>query len=72
MIDRGSQTDGLYVPLPLELGVPYRDRVLFCLYRAGYPIDVSQYDEETQSGYYWLLGDYLERLERGSEVSLSD
>ena len=46
--------------------------MLFCLYRAGYPIDVSQYDEETQSGYYWLLGDYLERLERGSEVSLSD
>ncbi|CAE7537698.1 RE1 [Symbiodinium sp. CCMP2592] len=71
-IAQGTQTDGLYVPLPLHVGVPHRDRILFCLYRAGYPVDVTAYDDETQSGFEWLLGDYLVHLERASEPSSSD
>ena len=67
----GSQTEGEYVPLPLGLGVPHRDRILFCLWRAGYPVDVQEYEEEIQAGFHWLVGDYLVRLEN-AEPSESD
>ena len=70
-VDRGTQTDLLFVPLPFEVGVLHRDRILYCLWRAGYPIDITEYDEETQDGYHGLVGDYLLRLER-AEPSESD
>ena len=59
------------VPLPLGDDVPYRARILFCFWRAGLQIDIEPYKERVKSEFYWLVGDYLQKVESGW-VSESD
>ena len=70
--DAGSQTreDGV-VLLPLGSGVRCRSRILFCLWRAGFKIEVDAYPERIQSEFYHSVGAYLSGLEDGV-VSESD
>ena len=66
----GSQTEGAFcVPLPLEPGVPNRAQILFCLWRAGYSIDVQGYPEDVQEDYFGLLGAYLNRQSQDEDSS---
>ena len=65
-----SQTEDQYViELPLPSGVPHRAQILFCLWRAGFHIDVQQYPEEVQDEYHSYVGAYLVRVDRGEDSS---
>ena len=64
--DQSCQTDDSgFVPLPLEPGIPFRARILFSLWRAGYRVDSEFYPEEVQAELHWLIGDHLVRVEAG-------
>ena len=52
------------VPWPLHPGVPHRANILYCYWRAGYAVDVSEYPEGVQSRFYDLLGSHLVRRDR--------
>ncbi|CAE7203000.1 true, partial [Symbiodinium sp. CCMP2456] len=68
-LERESQTDdSSFVPLPLPQGIPYRARILFSLWRAGYKIDSEFYPQEVQDELHWLIGDHLVALEEGDPL----
>ena len=72
LVDAGCQTSRFnFVPLPLSSQVRCRARILFCLWRAGFKIDVLDYPERIQSEFNELVGGYLLRVEAGG-VSSSD
>ena len=57
-----SQTDIMaQVPLPLEPGVPNRAQILYCLWRAGYHINVDPYPLGVQDDFHRYVGSYLRR-----------
>ena len=65
-----SQTECMnIVPLPLPDGVPCKARVLFCLWQAGFTIDVESYPESDQEEFHGLVGSYLQRLGRDEDLS---
>ena len=65
----GSQTDpGATISMPLGADVHCRGRILFCLWQAGFNIDVGPYPERIRSEFHGLVGDYLLRVEDG-EIS---
>ena len=67
-----SQTQGSgIIPLPLPDGIPHRDRILFCLWRSGFSIDVECYPRKIQDSFNFLVGDWLVRGARNSESSSS-
>ena len=71
-VETGCQTSPTSeIPMPLADSVPCRGKILFCLWRSGLKFDVELYSERIQSEFYWLLGDYLRRVEDGL-VSESD
>ena len=66
----GSQTSSTrMVPLPLEAGVPHRAQILFCLWRAGYEVEVQDYPENIQEEYFSFQGNFLRRQAVGEEFS---
>ena len=71
-VDAGSQTNTFeVVPLPLSGQVRCRAKILFCLWCAGFKVDVEGYPERIQSEFHALVGGYLVRVESGG-VSSSD
>ena len=65
-----SQTEGMnIVPLPLASGVPFRSKILFSLWRAGYSIDMEPYPATVQEEFHSMVGAYLRRLESGTDSS---
>ncbi|CAE7227612.1 unnamed protein product [Symbiodinium necroappetens] len=62
----GSQTepDGIIL-MPLGPGVRCRGRILFCLWHAGFKVDIELYSERIQSEFHSLVGTYLARVEDG-------
>ena len=64
-----SQTDaGATISMPLGDDVHCRGRILFCLWQAGFNLDIGPYPERIRSEFHGLVGDYLQRVE-GGEVS---
>ena len=62
----GSQTepDGIIL-MPLGPEVRCRGRILFCLWHAGFKVDIELYSERIQSEFHSLVGTYLARVEDG-------
>ena len=54
-------TDMGCVPLPLEEGVPYRAKILYCLWRAGYLFPVEQYPPGVQEEFHRYIGGFMRR-----------
>ena len=57
-----SQTDdSTVVPLLLKDGVPQRAQILYCLWKAGYTVDVEEYPQHIQEDFHRYVGCYWRR-----------